>query len=754
MYFIFTPNKVFVQFQINDYLGDSADLHVIFTPKASCSLRKLLNPQKKQEKKLINSKRRLAKLKMVKLDEFFPNELVRNKDGQSVEPNQGAFINPLAKSRFNLIQNDEWDRNPTSLLDPEVPNTQLLKLQQLSVSSSYAGKYIPFKWVLEEYSEIFSRYAAGVIHKIYLQDFRIPEELKQLDIENGPGFPAMTYFYILYFLPFLHLKSIANFARINSLEFAVLINRAGKPVPDAVRKFWNRALSRVQADQFAKDLYYKINQLDPRLGYGVFVDEHFVVYQGRQKMAKGKGGGGTQFLKGFYRYSFLCALFSIPLYTTPKEGRTRLEPILLDLIAEYEAVSRKKVRLIIFDRGIKSFKTLKQLVEAGYHFICWSFPYSTVEKALQRRRKLKFVRISEMYANLLEVRQKKLLQTDNTPETQALRQFLEACLPEAQLQAKLRTIQQKEAGKKDWNDRDFLWVYDTQVTFEEFGALRTIIVERANGKRLAVFTSFPSDQVHSIEALEMLKRRQHIENYYKDKIRILGDYIPSWRLLASDLQQTNLKARIQEPDWHQLESYQKKQKRILHKLKTLEAEYKMVKTLYKTGKISKRHFNQREKTLKRNYRQKELELQEVKAFIEWGKSGTRPTYFDQFEAIMELDSPLETLLNVINDLYFVNSRRIAMDWANALLFAKREGVLDIPTSIIKRVANLTPYSLNDILVKGGGKVIKSPVPDQPVIIELHTEFFYKDYNLIVYFIRFFKDFCNGLKRDMNFDFPF
>ncbi|MHA1427874.1 MAG: hypothetical protein ACTSQI_17975 [Candidatus Helarchaeota archaeon] len=78
---------------------------------------------------------------------------------------------------------------------------------------------------------------------------------------------------------------------------------------------------------------------------------------------------------------------------------------------------------------------------------------------------------------------------------------------------------------------------------------------------------------------------------------------------------------------------------------------------------------------------------------------------------MELDFPLETLLNVINDLYFVNSRRIAMDWANALLFAKREGVLDIPNSIIKRVANLTPYSLNDILVKGGGKVIKSLVPD-------------------------------------------
>ncbi|MHA1358589.1 MAG: hypothetical protein ACTSRC_10765 [Candidatus Helarchaeota archaeon] len=154
------------------------------------------------------------------------------------------------------------------------------------------------------------------------------------------------------------------------------------------------------------------------------------------------------------------------------------------------------------------------------------------------------------------------------------------------------------------------------------------------------------------------------------------------RIITTNIQQTKLKARIQEPDWHQLESYQKKQKRITHKLKTLEAEYKTVKTLYKTGKISKHHFNQRNKTLKRDYRQKELELKEVKTFIEWGKSGKRPTYFDQFEAIMELDSPLETLLNVINELYFVNSRRITMNWANALLFAKRQGVLDIPNPII------------------------------------------------------------------------
>ncbi|MHA1651312.1 MAG: hypothetical protein ACTSYB_14060 [Candidatus Helarchaeota archaeon] len=92
---------------------------------------------------------------MVKLDEFLPNELVRNKDGQSAEPNQGAFIKSLAKSRFNLIQNDEWDQNPTSLLDPEVPNTQLLKLQQLSVSSSYAGKYIPFKLIFYKNIEKF-----------------------------------------------------------------------------------------------------------------------------------------------------------------------------------------------------------------------------------------------------------------------------------------------------------------------------------------------------------------------------------------------------------------------------------------------------------------------------------------------------------------------------------------------------------------------------------------------------------------------
>ncbi|MHA1293484.1 MAG: hypothetical protein ACTSQJ_12540, partial [Promethearchaeota archaeon] len=103
MYFIFTPNEVFVQFQLIDYLGDSADLHVIFTPKSSFSLKKLTKSQKKQKNEVIPPKKKLTKLKAVTLDDFFPIELLRNKDVQSAESNQGALINPLAKSRFNLI---------------------------------------------------------------------------------------------------------------------------------------------------------------------------------------------------------------------------------------------------------------------------------------------------------------------------------------------------------------------------------------------------------------------------------------------------------------------------------------------------------------------------------------------------------------------------------------------------------------------------------------------------------------------------
>jgi len=734
MYIIFAPNKNCVQFQIIDYLGNSTDLYVVFTPKLHFSLRKWVKKQQKQEPIKSESGKSPIKLKDLELDLYFPN-----KNEIKTEPDLSLLNYEVEEAstpsrRFNLISLPDTNTDLALAFNRTQSEANAVLEKKDTPSWAYFSKYTPLTWLLAESSELYSRYAAGLLHKIYLTQFEIPEQLNQLEIQNGPGFDLMTYFYALYFLPFVQATSLDNLAGVNSREFAVLINQAGKPSPDAIRKFWNRVLDQPKADQFAKALYYQINHLDPGLGYGLYIDEHLVVYQGQKKMAKGKGGGGSQFLKGFYRYALTCALLSIPLYTVAKEGRTRLEPLLFTLIAEYETCSGKKVHLLIFDRGIKSFKTLKRLDEAGYYFICWSFPYSTVEKALYRRKKLKFVRISEMLSNYLKIRQKGLLNRKLTPEARALRQFLEACLPEPRVQAKLQVIQKKEAGEKVWNDRDFPWVRDTQIPFAEYGILRTIIVERVATSRLGIFTNIPSTLAHSIEVLELLKRKQHIENYYKYKEAIQGDYVPSWRLNEAPVQKTALKALIQEPDWRQLESYQHSHQKSLQQMKKIETEYKNVKALSKTGAITKRHFNQQEKALQLQYRQKERAGEELKAFIDWGTTGTKPRYFDQFEPILELASPLETLLNVINDLYFVNSRRIATDWANALTLAKERGDLEIPASWIKKIANLTPFLINDLFVKGGGKIRWAPPTYHELIVELHTELVYKGENLIAYYL--------------------
>ena len=747
MYFVFTPNKVFVQFQLIDYFGDATDFYVVFTPDPHFSLKKFAKKQKKQKIEKKKLRKANSKLNSVKLDVYFTNKQVIQEEVPGSNPKQTVVETPPLLSRFNLIQLDETNFNLAYPLHKEEFEAMGLEWQKDSQFSGYFGKYMPFKRLLEEYSEVYSRYAAGFVHAIYLQEFAILDHLKQLNIANGPGFDVLTYFNVLYFLPFVQAKSFEEFSMVNSLEIAVLLNHAGKPSPHAIRKFWNRTLDQAKADQFVKTIYYQINQLDLRLGYAIYADEHLVMYQGRKKVAKGKGGGGTHFLKGFYRYSLTCAQFSIPLYSETKEGRTRLEPLLFELLAAYETVSGKKSRVIIFDRGIKSFKTLKRLVEAEYHFICWSFPYSTVENALQRRKKLTFVKMSEMLGNLLKVRQKGVLDSDRTPESRALRQFLEACLSAEQIQGKLQRILKKEAGEQDWNERDFPRLRDTQILFEEYGPLRTIILEHPDGSRLGIFTSIPSTQAHAIEILELLKRKQRIENYFKFKAAIQGDYVPSWHFKESAMQKTALKVIIQEPDWNQVEFYRKKRVRLMTQLKTLGVEYKHIKALYKSGQISKQRFNHQEKDLKTWYRQKERELEEIKAFMEWGETGEMPPYFAQFMPIFELDSPLEILLNAVNDLFFVNSRRIATDWANALTLATTRGELDLPRGWINRVANLTPSTLNTIFVKGGGKIMKANGADQLPIIELHTEFLYKDENLIAYYL----DFLNTAKFSWNFD---
>jgi len=111
MYFVFTPNKVFVQFQLIDYFGDATDFYVVFTPDPHFSLKKFAKKQKKQ--KIEKKKRRKAnsKLNSVKLDAHFTNKQVIQEEISGSNPKQTIVETPPLLSRFNLIQLDETNFN-------------------------------------------------------------------------------------------------------------------------------------------------------------------------------------------------------------------------------------------------------------------------------------------------------------------------------------------------------------------------------------------------------------------------------------------------------------------------------------------------------------------------------------------------------------------------------------------------------------------------------------------------------------------
>lgn len=787
MYFIFHPNKYFVQFQISDYFGNSTDLIIIFTSEPQISLQKMTKAQKEQninsdcvkvseekhiQKELTDySPELLKRLKGIvstvrptlkkrgknhkkrntssdwvtingkkyfqkQLTDFFPES--REGLKESVSRVEIYALSPPAeeKHEFNIIPFNSSKDGPFIMENEsdEIYNNNNKYEGTYYLQGCY-GRNLPFIYRLEEKRDITSRYTPGLLHEKYLEDFNVFQKLEEFGVKKSGGFTIQVLFLVLYYIYFTLPSSFNRFTYINSEEFSILINNLSKPKPDTIRKFLKRTITMEIAVKFSNFIYYRINQLDHRIGFAVYIDEHFVIYQGTKKMAKGKGGSKNKVAKGFYRFYLTCALFSIPLFNMPKDGSKRLEKVIFEVLEAYQEVSKKIIKLIIFDRGIKSFKTLKKLHEKGYHFICWSFPYKTIGQALKRRQRLKLFKISRMIKELIKLREKSSNTVKLTGNAAKTKEFFEQILPTAELKGFLGQIEKKEQGMKKWNSRDFVRLRDIQLEFEEYGLIRAIILEKKSGERIAVFTDIPVELAHPIEVLLVLKKKQQIENYFAYKIAIQGDYIPFWELQEAKQQKTKFNYELKKPGPEKMKEFVNRIKRIKNALKKLPHKFRTWKSLFQKGEITKKRLNKLENELTHQEKMKKAECKEIRAFLRWAEKHKKPPYFDQFEPIMELNSRIELFLNAINDLFFVNSRRIASDLGNSLKIAKLNGAVTLSDKKIREISNFTPEKLNDILLKGGGKVLINPNNKREIIAELHVELLHKDEVLIAPYLK-------------------
>ncbi|MHA1232925.1 MAG: hypothetical protein ACTSPQ_20050 [Candidatus Helarchaeota archaeon] len=102
------------------------------------------------------------------------------------------------------------------------------------------------------------------------------------------------------------------------------------------------------------------------------------------------------------------------------------------------------------------------------------------------------------------------------------------------------------------------------------------------------------------------------------------------------------------------------------------------------------------KSLEFKVLKKEKEVTEYENFIKWGIRKRMPIYFKRIRKTMELEYMIENFISAINDLYFIISRMIVMDWAYSLELYKNKRNIDISDKKIKEIRNMVPKTLNSI----------------------------------------------------------
>jgi len=745
MYLVITPDKVFGQYQLTDYFNEPARIIIVRTVKSRFFPRRELSGGKpartldEKEKKLNDTGN------VTKITDYLEKACKCNDNpaGKNGEKSPGSSSRP--SSRFNLVPVDNSLVPPVQVLHQGDCTPFNDKLARSGIAYRGCSKYKPFTLVLEEEGEIFSRYSAGLIHGVYLLDFDIPGTLAGLGLKDGRGFGVMELFITLYFLSFINCKSLERFAFVNSMEFMVLTGKRGKPAPDTIRKFLKCYITPGIARAFSEHVYRCINRLDPWMGYGVYIDEHLVQYQGAQRMAKGKGSSARMLEKGFYRFYLTSVLFKVPLYCLEKDGSARLEPVLFDVLEAHERVSGTRPRMVMFDRGVKSFKTLKKLDEAGYWFACWSFPYKSVIDAINQEVELEFQDIAEMTACLISTREDGVVEAGLPGEILELKCFSRACLPEWKLEKRLRAFREKRAGRRDWSTRDFLRACDSTIEFESYGPLRTIILEKVSGEKIAILTNIPREHVHAIEIIEFLKGRQNIENFFKFKIAIAGDYVFSWHFKEAAVLKTRFKFPLVKPAGKELAGFATKKKKTEGKLEKLEKEREKLVKMQAEGKFGRQTFKKLSKVLGKKVQEQADKLKEINAFIEWGETSQRPGYFDRYKPVMELDVPAVEFINAINDLFYTNSRRIAADWGNALERSIKSGELAPAKDLVKNTRELSPGLLNFILLNSPRIVRRKNGDEHAFTIELHVEMAFDNMALLEFYLKQLNQSMDALK---------
>ena len=523
---------------------------------------------------------------------------------------------------------------------------------------------------------------------------------------------------LIFFLGMIdNCPSISQIAMLNPKMVSDVLKLDKVPSKSTLWRLLTDAFNNFDLEKARKDVLDFILKYDPESFAILMVDEHKKFYTGKLNSSLLPKKHGP-FTHGIYEFITYTPGNDVPLLNLTLDGKKRLEKIGPESISHLENLTGQRPELLIFDRGIKGAETRDILSVRGTSVLCWKgdkrgIPDLTVEDI--KDLKSFDVELKELIKNTKEIEENGL------NGFTVLKKAILKLLNSDYLEKKLKNYEKMPPDGKYrilGISKSFKSVLGRE--HEYYGIIKT-----ASGDYMKFLTTAPYGTISPIEALLLLRMRQTIEEYIKQRgskffngIRFQDFYIsihqktktgcPLLRPKKSDI--PGLRAEIKEKLREQAE--------VINKITEFEIfngylACQPVPKLEKQGpgrkpidKIQKRE-NERlitEKNKEIEELQKKLAdintiIAEREIFLEWYETGELNVSEIELKLKYVYISEKEDIWRLMNDILFISYKLVAEKFENLMKKMLKDKSVSLPNhfkNLKKKSVKIVSKALNGL----------------------------------------------------------
>ncbi|ODS40031.1 hypothetical protein BEH94_06015 [Candidatus Altiarchaeales archaeon WOR_SM1_SCG] len=334
---------------------------------------------------------------------------------------------------------------------------------------------------------INSRFALGLIHKPYLEIVGFYDLIEPLNLNRNGKYSHNDIFNTLYFSSVFGYNRLFNVDNIPQDEFSILLENSSTPAKSLMHNYLDEISKTKNVEKFKIDTFKSLAEKDIIDGRIIYIDSHTIESFSEKNIGVFMHGTKNKLVKCFKIHYVLDAIKNRPMMFEFTDSKEDMPEIIMPLIKKSDEVLRgtdRKVEMIIFDRKAYSIPLFKEIDRENKIFLCWSKDLNTTNKELDAVP-------AELFFN---------------PGKQTFEN------------GKVRDLTDTEKDRLEFNAKSIVRVADTKTYLNGWGEIRTILIENKNiDRKIAFYTNAKTEDYDVLTLIDILRRRQNIEDFLKDK---------------------------------------------------------------------------------------------------------------------------------------------------------------------------------------------------------------------------------------------